>query len=64
MVETGFAVIGMGKLGGHELNYSSDVDLIYVYESSRRRNPSRQSSGRRRNATARCGVGMSMRGVF
>ena len=32
-VETGFAVIGMGKLGGHELNYSSDVDLIYVYGS-------------------------------
>ncbi len=32
-VETGFAVVGMGKLGGHELNYSSDVDLIYVYES-------------------------------
>src|SRR5437867_9589994 len=22
----------MGKLGGEELNYSSDVDLIYVYE--------------------------------
>jgi glutamate-ammonia-ligase adenylyltransferase len=32
-IETGFAVIGMGKLGGYELNYSSDVDLIYVYES-------------------------------
>lgn len=32
-VDTGFAVMGMGKLGGHELNYSSDVDLIYVYES-------------------------------
>lgn len=31
--ETEFAVIGMGKLGGHELNYSSDVDLIYVYAS-------------------------------
>lgn len=31
--ETKFAVIGMGKLGGHELNYSSDVDLIYLYES-------------------------------
>ena len=30
-VETGFAVIGMGKLGGGELNFSSDVDLIYVY---------------------------------
>ena len=32
-VETGFTVIGMGKLGGHELNYSSDVDLIYLYEA-------------------------------
>jgi glutamate-ammonia-ligase adenylyltransferase len=27
----GFAVIGLGKLGGHELNYSSDVDLILIY---------------------------------
>ena len=27
-----FAVIGMGKLGGMELNYSSDIDLVYVYE--------------------------------
>ncbi|MGH6646000.1 bifunctional [glutamate--ammonia ligase]-adenylyl-L-tyrosine phosphorylase/[glutamate--ammonia-ligase] adenylyltransferase [Aquabacterium sp.] len=25
-------VIGMGKLGGRELNVSSDIDLIYVYE--------------------------------
>jgi len=32
-VETGFTVIGMGKLGGHELNYSSDVDLLYLYAS-------------------------------
>src|SRR5581483_5515889 len=29
----GFAVLGMGKLGGEELNYSSDVDLVYVYET-------------------------------
>ncbi len=28
---TGLAVFGMGKLGGDELNYSSDVDLIVVY---------------------------------
>jgi glutamate-ammonia-ligase adenylyltransferase len=28
----GFTVLGMGKLGGDELNYSSDVDLVYVYE--------------------------------
>jgi glutamate-ammonia-ligase adenylyltransferase len=26
-----FAIIGMGKLGGQELNYSSDVDVIFVY---------------------------------
>ncbi|NIL97182.1 MAG: bifunctional [glutamate--ammonia ligase]-adenylyl-L-tyrosine phosphorylase/[glutamate--ammonia-ligase] adenylyltransferase [Planctomycetales bacterium] len=24
--------LGMGKLGGHELNYSSDIDLIFVYD--------------------------------
>ncbi len=26
------AVIGMGKLGGAELNYSSDVDVLFVHE--------------------------------
>ncbi|MGI8809877.1 MAG: bifunctional [glutamine synthetase] adenylyltransferase/[glutamine synthetase]-adenylyl-L-tyrosine phosphorylase [Acidimicrobiales bacterium] len=26
----GLAVIGMGKLGGSELNYSSDVDIVFV----------------------------------
>lgn len=25
-------IIGMGKLGGRELNVSSDIDLVYVYE--------------------------------
>jgi glutamate-ammonia-ligase adenylyltransferase len=30
-VPAGFAVIGMGKLGGGELNFSSDIDLMYVY---------------------------------
>lgn len=29
-----FSVIGMGKLGARELNYVSDVDLIYVVEPS------------------------------
>ncbi len=33
LVETGFAVIAMGKLGGGELNYSSDVDVLFVYDS-------------------------------
>ena len=26
-----FAILSLGKLGGNELNYSSDVDLLYVY---------------------------------
>ena len=26
------AVIAMGKCGGHELNYVSDVDVIFVFE--------------------------------
>jgi len=30
---TAFAVIALGKLGGEELNYSSDVDLCFVYEA-------------------------------
>jgi len=29
----GFTVIAMGKLGGRELNFSSDVDLMYVYRA-------------------------------
>ena len=28
---TGFSVIALGKLGGQELNYSSDIDLMFVY---------------------------------
>jgi len=27
-----FCALALGKLGGEELNYSSDVDLVYVYE--------------------------------
>jgi glutamate-ammonia-ligase adenylyltransferase len=28
-----FCVIGMGKLGAYELNFSSDIDLMFVYTS-------------------------------
>ncbi len=34
-----FAVIGMGKLGGQELNYSSDVDVIFVYGEEQQLTP-------------------------
>jgi len=29
--ESAFSVIALGKLGGEELNYSSDIDLLYLY---------------------------------
>lgn len=29
-----FSILGMGKLGGRELNLSSDIDIIYIYEDS------------------------------
>lgn len=28
-----FVILGMGKLGGGELNFSSDVDVMFLYES-------------------------------
>ncbi len=28
-----FAVVGMGRLGGRELAYTSDLDLVFVYEA-------------------------------
>ena len=31
LVETPFTVLSLGKLGGNELNYSSDVDLMFVH---------------------------------
>ncbi len=59
-VETGFTVIGMGKLGGHELNYSSDVDLIYLYEAHG--GETRAPNGRQ--APAPPGVGISNEEYF
>ena len=31
----GLVIIGMGKLGARELNYSSDIDLIILYDTNR-----------------------------
>jgi glutamate-ammonia-ligase adenylyltransferase len=44
---SGFIVLGMGKLGGRELNYSSDIDLIVLYDPERMRptDPSRLQQG-------------------
>ncbi|MDK2598542.1 bifunctional [glutamate--ammonia ligase]-adenylyl-L-tyrosine phosphorylase/[glutamate--ammonia-ligase] adenylyltransferase [Pseudoalteromonas obscura] len=36
-------VLGMGKLGGHELNFSSDIDLIFTYPLSVKTSGGRRS---------------------
>ncbi len=33
--ESGYAVLGLGKLGGLELNYSSDIDLFVFFDETR-----------------------------
>ena len=35
LAESGMVVLGMGKLGGFELNYSSDIDLIVLFDPER-----------------------------
>lgn len=34
-MRTGFTILAMGKLGGGELNFCSDVDLLYLHASDR-----------------------------
>ena len=41
----GFAVIAMGKLGSHELNYSSDVDLMFLFDPETLPKRPREDSG-------------------
>ncbi len=31
IAQAGFSVVSLGKLGGNELNYSSDIDLLFLY---------------------------------
>jgi len=39
---TGFAVIGYGKLGGIELGYGSDLDMVFLHSND---NPNRMTGG-------------------
>jgi glutamate-ammonia-ligase adenylyltransferase len=41
----GFAVIAMGKLGSHELNYSSDVDLLLLFDAATLPKRDREDAG-------------------
>src|SRR3954453_12253955 len=46
------AVIAMGKCGGHELNYVSDVDVIFVHEPVGPRDSGSEAAAARRGAQA------------
>ena len=37
--ETGFCILAMGKFGGTELNYSSDIDVVFLYGEDGNLNP-------------------------
>ncbi|HXV79765.1 MAG TPA: bifunctional [glutamate--ammonia ligase]-adenylyl-L-tyrosine phosphorylase/[glutamate--ammonia-ligase] adenylyltransferase [Candidatus Binatia bacterium] len=44
-----FVILGMGKLGGGELNFSSDIDVIFLYEEDE----GESSGGRKGKVTPR-----------
>jgi len=48
-VPNGFVVLGMGKLGGSELNFSSDIDVIFLFEDDE----GESSGGRKGKANPR-----------
>lgn len=41
-----FVVMGLGKLGGTELNYSSDIDLLFVYDGEGKTDGAKQVTNR------------------
>jgi [glutamine synthetase] adenylyltransferase / [glutamine synthetase]-adenylyl-L-tyrosine phosphorylase len=41
--DSGLIVLGMGKLGAFELNYSSDIDLIVLFDAEKNRYAGRRS---------------------
>jgi glutamate-ammonia-ligase adenylyltransferase len=42
---SGYIVLGMGKLGARELNYSSDIDLIVLYDADKVRGAGPEAMG-------------------
>ncbi len=44
-IGSGLAILGMGKLGASELNYSSDIDLVAVYDPGRNIVADRDATG-------------------
>ena len=52
--EAGFAVIGYGKLAGLELGYGSDLDLVFLHDSS---GAQQETNGSRRSTTSGSSAG-------
>ncbi|BBK38175.1 glutamate-ammonia-ligase adenylyltransferase [Allostella sp. ATCC 35155] len=44
--DSGYFVLGMGKLGAGELNYSSDIDLVVLFDEARTRYVGREDATR------------------
>jgi Glutamine synthetase adenylyltransferase len=42
---SGYIVLAMGKMGGYELNFSSDIDLIVFFDPATRRARGRRGAG-------------------
>jgi [glutamine synthetase] adenylyltransferase / [glutamine synthetase]-adenylyl-L-tyrosine phosphorylase len=53
---TSACVLGMGKLGGRELNYSSDVDVLFVYSEEGTVQKTKPSDGKKAAGTSRPGL--------
>ncbi|MEE4349951.1 MAG: bifunctional [glutamate--ammonia ligase]-adenylyl-L-tyrosine phosphorylase/[glutamate--ammonia-ligase] adenylyltransferase [Pacificimonas sp.] len=49
----GFTIIALGKLGSRSLNYSSDIDLIYLFDGERLPTRSGKDPGEEAHAIAR-----------
>jgi [glutamine synthetase] adenylyltransferase / [glutamine synthetase]-adenylyl-L-tyrosine phosphorylase len=45
--EAAFAIVGMGKAGGMELTYHSDLDIIFIYEGEGETRPAQETDPQR-----------------
>jgi glutamate-ammonia-ligase adenylyltransferase len=59
--DTGLTVIGLGKLGGAELNYSSDVDVLFIHGGDDEHVAERRAAAMVRLLSEPTGEGIALR---
>lgn len=59
--KTPFVVIGLGKLGGQDLNFSSDIDLFYVFQAANSKAYTRLAEDLTRIVQEKTGDGFAFR---